>query len=138
MARVNLAKIPLADLAREIERRRGQLARLVARRDELNRRIAELEKALAPLTSGRKKRARRKITKRPVRRRRPRGQKTLVECLAEALAGKESLSVAEATEAVLALGYKSRAKDPRVVVRQALYSSDRFKRVARGRFALKQ
>jgi len=138
MARVNLAKIPLADLAREIERRRGQLARLVARRDELNRRIAELEKALAPLTSGRKKRARRKTTKRPVRRSRPRGQKTLVEYLTEALAGKESLSVAEATEAVFALGYKSRSKDPRVVVRQALYSSDRFKRVARGRFALKK
>ncbi len=136
MARVNLAKIPLADLAREIERRRDRLAKLVARRDELNRRIAELEKALAPLTRG-KKRARRKPTRRLVRRRR-RGGKTLVECLAEALAGKDSVSIAEATEAVLALGYKSRSKDPKVVVKQALYNSDRFTRVARGRFALKK
>ncbi len=136
MARVNLAKIPLADLARELERRRGQLARLVARRDELNRRIAELEKALAPLTGGKRKRARRKTTRRLVRRGRRRGQKTLVECLAEALAGKEGLSITEATEAVLALGYKSRSKDPKIVVKQALYNSDRFKRVARGRFAL--
>jgi len=136
VARVNLAKIPLADLAREIERRRDRLAKLVARRDELNRRIAELEKALAPLTRG-KKRARRKSTRRLVRRRR-RGGKTLVECLAEALAGKDSVSIAEATEAVLALGYKSRSKDPKVVVKQALYNSDRFTRVARGRFALKK
>ena len=68
MAKVRLAKVSVEDLKKEIRRRHGILAKLMAARDALDRRIAELEglglakpKAVARKKAGRKKAARRAV-----------------------------------------------------------------------------
>ena len=61
----------------------------------------------------------------------------LPQLLGKILEGKPGQSVNELTEAALAAGYRSKAKSFKSIVRQTLYHGKRFKRVARGRFALK-
>ena len=95
--------------------------------------FAELECPVAP-----KRRAKRAVArKRRVSRKPAKGTLTLNAALAQVLKGKKSVSVAEAMEGVLALGYKSRAKDFRFLVNQTLRKDDRFKRIATGVYALK-
>ena len=136
MPKANLARVPLETLQREIQRRREELPKLIAQRDELDRRIAELEGSAAP-----KRRA--KKAKRPAERKRrvsgkpTKGTLTLNDALAQVLEGKEGVSIAEATKEVLAQGYKTRAKNPKFLVNRTLARDDRFKRVARGVYALK-
>ena len=62
---------------------------------------------------------------------------TLNDALAQALQGKKGVSIAAAVEAVLALGHKSRSKNFRLLVTQALCNSDRFERVGKALYALK-
>jgi hypothetical protein len=45
--------------------------------------------------------------------------------------------VRELAQAALSAGYKSKSKSFKSIVRQTLYHDKRFKRVARGKFALK-
>jgi len=61
----------------------------------------------------------------------------LKDALSQALQGKEAVSIPEATEAVVALGYKSRSKNLQYLVKQTLYHGESFKRVGKGLFALK-
>jgi len=136
MPKVNLARVPLETLQREIRRRREELPKLIAQRDELDRRIAEIE-GLAVPTRPAKKAERPAKRKRRVSRKPAKGTLTLNAALAQVLKGKKSVSVAEAMEGVLALGYKSRAKDFRFLVNQTLRKDDRFKRIARGVYALR-
>ena len=136
MPKSKLARVPLKDLEREIQRRREELPKLIAQRDELDCRIAEIEGLAAP--KRRAKKAKRAVArKRRVSRKPAKGTLTLNAALAQVLKGKRSVSVAEATEGVLALGYTSRAKDFRFLVNQTLRKDDRFKRIARGVYALK-
>ena len=136
MPKVNLARVPLEKLQREIQRRREELPKLVAQRDELDRRIAELEGPAAP--KRRAKKAKRAVArKRRVSGKPAKGTLTLNAALAQVLKGQRSVSVAQAMEGVLALGYKSRAKNFRFLVNQTLRKDDRFKRIARGVYALK-
>ena len=136
MPKANLARVPLNDLEREIQRRREELPKLIAQRDELNRRIAELEGPAAPKRRARKARKaskrKRRVTEEPTK-----GTLTLNDALAQVLKGKKGVSVAEALKGVLALGYKSRSKDFRFLVNQTLHRGDRFKRISRGVYALK-
>jgi branched-chain amino acid transport system ATP-binding protein len=53
------------------------------------------------------------------------------------LKGRRSMSVAEIVDAVLAAGYQSKAKTFRLIVNQMLSKDKAFKRVGRGRYALK-
>jgi len=130
MPKVSLVKVPLAALERELQRRREELPKLIAQRDALNRRIAEIEglEAAQPAAPAAKRAARGKARGRRL---------TLKDALAQALANKEGVHVTDALEAIRALGYKSRSKNLMPVVRQALYYGERFQRVGRGLFALK-
>ena len=136
MPKANLARVPLETLQREIQRRREELPKLIAQRDELDRRIAELEGPAAPRRPAKKaKRAvarKRRVSRKPIK-----GTLTLNDALAQVLEGKEGISIAEATKEVLAQGYKTRAKNPKFLVNRTLARDDRFKRVARGVYALK-
>jgi len=103
MPRSSLASVSTAVLKEELRRRLAALPKLIAQRDELNRQIAELEalgataEAPAPKKAPSPKKMARKVqrAKNPV---------TLAEALAKAIKAKESMSIAEATEAVLASG----------------------------------
>jgi hypothetical protein len=55
----------------------------------------------------------------------------------EALKAKGKLTVAEAADAVLAAGYKSKSKNFQNIVGITLSKDKRFKRVGRGVYALK-
>jgi hypothetical protein len=58
--------------------------------------------------------------------------------LAESLKAKGKLTLAEAAEASLAAGYKSKSKDFRNLVSMTLSKDKRFKRVGRGVYALRR
>jgi hypothetical protein len=132
-----LEKVTVAELRKEIVRRQNGLAKLVAKRDELTCRIAELE-SLGIVAKPAAKRGR--------RRGRPRGRKpgrapqagSLVSLLVDALGAKGKLSVAEAVDAILATGYKSKSKSFKLIVNQALAKNRRFKRVGKGVYALRR
>ena len=131
MGKVTLGSVPLEDLRKELGRRQAALSGLIARRDELDRKIAELE-ALSQVAQvpAAPKAA-------PARARRTRSKLSLPQLLGKILEAKPGQSVNELTEAALAAGYRSKSKSFKSVVRQTLYHDKRFKRVARGRFALK-
>jgi chorismate mutase len=131
MAKVTLGSVSLDDLRKELRRRQSALPALIARRDALNRKIAELE-ALGPAALAR---ATRKSA--TARTKRARNKLPLAQLLADLLKAKPGQSVNELTKAALAAGYKSAAKSFTSIVRQTLYHDKRFKRVARGKFALK-
>ena len=57
--------------------------------------------------------------------------------LAEVLKAKGKCTVAEAAEAALAAGYKSKSKDFANIVSMALSKDKRFRRVRRGVYALR-
>jgi len=134
--RMSLAKVSTNVLKKELDRRLEALPKLIARRDELSRQIAELgalgavEEAPKPAKAGapKKRRGRAKTAKRPA---------GLASTLAEALKTKDRMSIAEATQAVLATGYTSKSKDFPNLVSMTLANDRRFERVARGVYRLR-
>ena len=141
MAKVKLAKLSVEDLKKEIARRQRKLPTLIAARDTLNRLIAELE-ALGgekPTAVARKKAGRRKAARRAVKRAavKPAREGSLSSTLVEALRSKGKWAVAEAAEAAIAAGYKSKSKDFVNIVSMTLSKDKRFRRVRRGVYALK-
>jgi hypothetical protein len=131
-----LAKVSVEDLKKEISRRQRKLPMLIAARDALNRQIAGLEGLgdVKPTVKRRKKAGGRKAARRAVR---PARAGSLSSALAAALKAKRKLTIAEAADAVLAAGYKSKSKDFRNLVSMTLSKDKRFKRVRRGVYALK-
>ena len=131
MGKVALGSALLEDLKKELRRRQAALPALIARRDELDRKIAELEalSQVAQVPAARKAP--------PARARRTRSKLSLPQLLGKILEAKPGQSVNELTEAALAAGYRSKAKSFKTVVRQNLYHDKRFRRVGKGRFALK-
>jgi hypothetical protein len=135
MARVKLAKVSVEELKREIRRRQGKLATLIAARAALNCRIAELEALCGakPTALARKRGGRRKAGRRAAKRARA---GSLSNTLAEALKGKGKCTVAQAAEAAFKAGYRSKSKDFANIVSMALAKDKRFRRVRRGVYAL--
>ena len=136
MPRARLAKVSVEELKKEIVRRQRALPKLIAARDTLNRLIAELEGlgGARPTAVARGKPGRRKAARRVVK---PARAGSLSSALAEAIKAKGKLTIPEATEAVLAAGYKSKAKDFGNLVSMTLSKDKRFRRVRRGVYALK-
>ncbi len=136
MAKVRLAKVSVEDLKKEIHRRRGILGKLIAARDALDRRIAELEGLgiAKPAAAPRRKPGRRKAGRRAVK---PPRAGSLNSKLSEVLKAKGKCTVTEAAEAVLKAGYKSKSKDFANIVSMALSKDKRFRRVRRGVYALR-
>ena len=136
MPRAKLAKMSVEELKKEIVRRQRVLPQLIARRDALDKQIAELQ-GLGELKAG-PKRAKRKLGKK--RARKIQGTMragSLANKLAEVFQGKKRLSLTEAIEAVLAAGYKTKSKNFSTIVGNVLAKDKRFRRVRRGQYALK-
>ena len=62
---------------------------------------------------------------------------SLKSILLNILAGKEAVGIAEATAAVLATGYKTKAQKFSLIVNQMLAKNPAFKQVGRGKYAAK-
>ncbi len=136
MAKMSLSNASVADLKKEIQRRQSVLPTLVAQRDELDRRIAELQ-ALGQVVVAVAARPSAPVRPAALRGRRTGNKVALPQLLSKLLMARSGQSVNELTEAALAAGYKSSAKSFKSIVRQTLYHDPRFKRVGRGRFAVK-
>ena len=136
MPRPKLEKVTVAELKKEIARRQNGLAKLVAKRDALNCRIAELE-GLGIAAKPAAKRGRKPGRKRGRKAGRAPQPGSLINLLVQALEAKGKLSVAQAVDAVLAAGYKSKSKLFKLIVNQALAKNKRFKRVGKGVYKLR-
>jgi len=131
MGKVTLGSVSLEDLKKELRRRQAALPALIAQRDELNRKIQELQALgqVAQVPAARKAA--------PARARRTGNKLSLPQLLGKILEGKPGQSVNQLTEAALAAGYRSKSRSFKAVVRQNLYHDKGFRRVGKGRFALK-
>ena len=136
MPRAKLAGASVEELKREIVRRQRALPKLIAKRDGLNKKIAELQ-GLSELKAA-PKRARKKPAKKRARKAmRASRAGSLAGKLAEVLQGKARMSIAEVTEAVLAAGYKSKSKAFQKIVGMTLAQDKCFKRVRKGHYSLR-
>jgi len=139
MPRLSLARVSTEALKGELRRRLEALPKLIAQRNELNRQSAELDGlAAAEEAPGRRGGSRTAPTgaARQGTRKARRGKNpvTLSEALEEALQGKESMPIADAAEAVLASGYKSKSKNFTNLVSMTLANDKRFERTGRGQY----
>ena len=136
MAKRKLTKVSIQDLQKEIGRRQRKLPTLIAARHTLNRLIAELEglSSAKPAAIGRRKAGRRKPARRVVK---PAREGSLSSVLVEALGAKGKLTVAEAADAALAAGYKSKSKHFQNIVGMTLSKDKQFKRVGRAVYRLR-
>ena len=150
-----IAKLTVADLMAEVERRRSMVGSLAALRDKLttqlesiNAVIDELESlvgnvdGVAPLRGpGRPKGSGRGRKRRGRGRGRGRGRRgneqSLASVLQSVLRGK-TMNVADMADAAIKAGYKSTSKNFKTVVGLTLLKSKRmFRRVSRGQYTAK-
>jgi hypothetical protein len=137
--------VSIAELHREIGRRERQVGALAARRAKVAAELGSIDRELAQLGAyaggagpGRATTVR---VAAAGRRGRPGGRKgntaTLVESLHKVLQGA-TMGVTEVAEAVQKAGYKTSSPNFRTIVNQALLSNtERFKKVARGKYTAK-
>jgi hypothetical protein len=136
MPRAKLAKVSVEELKKEIVRRQRALPKLIASRDALDKKIAELQGLGEPQAAP--KRGRRKLAKKRVKRaKRASRPGSLSSKLVEVFQGKKSLSLGDAIQAVLAAGYKTKSKNFATIVGNTLAQDKRFRRVRKGVYALK-
>lgn len=142
-----LANYPIEDLQRELERRSSQVDELVAEREQLLARVAELDAEISASGGpGRRGRPRKTSGRKAVHagkapaksrsstgRKRPKNDMSLAEALAKLLKNK-TMGVTEITSAVQKAGYKTNAENFRTIVNQTLIKDDRFKKVSRGQY----
>jgi hypothetical protein len=136
MPRAKLAKMSVEELKKEILRRQRVLPKLIADRDALDKKIAELQ-GLGELKAAPKP-ARKKLAKKRARKAmRASRAGSLSSKLAEVLQGKARMSIAEAMEAVLAAGYKTKSKNFSTIIGMTLSKDKRFRRVRKGQYSLR-
>jgi len=150
-----LKEMSIKELKTELKKRQSALPKLRKQRAKLIIGIRKIDAQIAAIegtapAKGPKKRAAKKTAKKAAkkapakrakkkvaRKRRTAGQPSLIDMLVSVLKANKSLSVADATKAVLAAGYKSKSKIFRTIVSQTLSRDKKFKNVKRGVYALK-
>ena len=128
MATPAVKQLSYDDLEAELKRREKTVRQLQRKRERLVAQLAEVEQEIAAI-GGTKARQHAGV-------RRPSNEKNLVDAMADTLKGKV-LSVTELAEAVQQDGYKTTSPNFRTIVNQALLKDDRFKRVSRGKYTVK-
>lgn len=130
-------KLSIADLERQLDAARQQIARLQKRRGVLLAEVAEIDQKVGGLQGAPREAAPPKAEK-AVRKTRPGSGETLMSTVVDVLAEKgEPMSVPELCEAVKAKGYKSKSRNLKAILFAQIYRDDRIERPARGRFQLK-
>ncbi|HYD00479.1 MAG TPA: hypothetical protein VEB22_04575 [Phycisphaerales bacterium] len=123
----SIANLSIAELNREISRRRRSLPALQRRREKAMAKVAKIDAMIAALggSSGGGGAGRRG---------RGSNDATLADYLRRALTGN-TMGVTEVAEAVQKIGYKTNSPNFRTIVNAALMSKKNgFKRVARGKY----
>jgi hypothetical protein len=132
----------IAELRRELAAKKNQLAKLRTQREKIAKQLAVVDRRIAALdgepvsaTPKPGKRAK-KVTVKTARR--ARTGLSLADVLAEAMAGKGNVKVVEAGKMAIAAGYKSKSANFGNIVSQTLNSDTRFRKIARGVYALQE
>ena len=144
----SLSSLSTEDIKKELEKREGGLSGLYARRDELEKELADVNEQIAAGGTGddpapaKKKRGRPPGSKNKPKagakaktapKKRPKNEKKLPAVLADILGGKSSpMSTDEIYEAVLETGYKTTSNNFRNVVYQNLYTKPQFEKQGGG------
>jgi hypothetical protein len=122
----SLGTLSAADLKAELRRREKRVSSLVSKRDRIASKLKALDKQIASMGGA---------VGTGIRTR-PRNKMNLVEAMSKVLNGK-TMSVTEVVEAVQKAGYQTTSPSFRIIVNQALLSSGKFKRIARGQYTAK-
>ena len=134
--RAKLAKMAIEDLKKEILRRTKVLPKLIAMRTALDKKIAELQGLGEPKAAP--NHARRKPAKKRVQKAQGMARAgNLASKLVGVFQGKKRMPLAEAIQAVLAAGYKTKSRNFSTIVGMTLSKDKRFRRVRKGVYALK-
>jgi hypothetical protein len=113
-------ELTVAQLERELERKRSKLSLLTSKRERLQRLLAKTESQIAGL-AGRTANE----TGMRRRRRRPKNAQSLRAHVVDLLSrNKKGLTIAELDERIHASGYKSKSRNFRNVLYQCLYNSE--------------
>lgn len=128
MAKSTLAKMPTAEIEKELKRRLKGVRSLQRKRDRLADRLREMDRELASMGGS--------VGSIGGVRRRARNDSNLVDALARVLDGK-TMGVTEVSLAVQEAGYATTSPNFRTIVNQALIKDKRFKRVGRGKYTVK-
>ncbi|MFT5423411.1 MAG: hypothetical protein ACI89L_001188 [Phycisphaerales bacterium] len=120
------------ELRAELRRRDSTLRKLENRREKLARQLAEVEGEIRSMGGT----ADIGTTARGMVRRRPRNEMNLADSLLKMLTGK-TMSVTDAAEKVVELGYRTTAANFRTIVNQTLIRDKRFKKISRGQYTAK-
>jgi len=133
-----LESLSTEELQRELDRREGELKRMVSRRARLAQQLAELDAQIKAL--GGEAGVSREVGRRPrsaaARPRRTRSQNaiTLSDAIAMAVEVRATVTPTEVANLVQANGYQSTAKNFAMMVANALAKDKRFRRLARGQY----
>lgn len=132
----------ITQLQKELAAKQTLVKRLLSRRSVLDTQLAAVDRQIAALTGAggaakaKKTRAgKKKTTKRKVRR--AKNKQSLADVLVQVLKGEKGVKIPVAVKLVLAAGYKSTSKQFQAIVNQTLLRDKRFRKVARGQYALK-
>jgi hypothetical protein len=126
---MNLQSISTEELNRELERREVNAIKLTKKRDMLLRELDSIEQQLAGSGVGGGVNTRRSSMGR-----RPKNVMTLGDALAQSMDVRAHVSPAEASQLVIANGYKTTSKHFNMMVSNTLAKDPRFKRVSRGQY----
>jgi hypothetical protein len=133
----------IAELRKELAAKKNQLAKLRTQRDKIAKQLAVVDRRIAALdgepVDAMPKRGKTAKMKPAVKMaRRTRGGSSLAGVLAQALAGKGNVKVADATKLAVASGYKTKSANFGNIVSQMLSSDTRFRKVSRGVYAFQK
>jgi hypothetical protein len=133
----SLSGLSVAQLEREIAKRRRKAGGLIKKRETLLKKLATLDAKIRdamPSGGGRSVGVSAGRGGKGLRRTRPKNEMNLVEALAKLLKGK-TMNVTGMSQAVQDEGYKTHSPNFRTIVNQTLINNPKiFKRVARGQY----
>jgi hypothetical protein len=134
-----LESLSTEDLQRELDRRQGELKRMVGRRERLAQQLAELDAQIKALggepgsaRGERRPEHARAIPRTP--RVRSKNEITLSDAIALAVEVRATVTPTEVAQLVLANGYRSTSKNFAMMVANALAKDKRFRRLSRGQY----
>ncbi len=135
----SLASLSMDELRSELQRRSRELDRLTARRDRLLTELAEIDHEIGSLGGSGGQPGRTGGSAAPRRSGGPRAPRasnevSLPDAIALAVEVHATITPSEAAEMVLKNGYRSNAKNFKMMVANALAKDERFKRLARGQY----
>ncbi|MBS0197735.1 MAG: hypothetical protein JSR77_13350 [Planctomycetes bacterium] len=129
-----LAALSFKDLQKEINKRVRQADKLLAKRNKLAAKVAALDSQISEIERAMGGSRGMGRTASGGVRKRPHNETNLAEALAAVLKGK-TMGPTEATNAVLAAGYKTTAENFRTIVNQTLLKHKKlFKKEGRGAY----